>query len=90
MNGNSKRDEDDFYGFAPDCNACVNSFVYGSDLRRIRIVGDSYATYEIVRDIPDEQTKRIPGRRSGDPLLFFCAAAVRRAAVPRGSRRSAG
>ena len=52
VNGNGKRDEDDFYGFAPDYMASVNSFVYGSDLRRIRIVGDDYI---IEQDMLNEQ-----------------------------------
>ena len=42
VNGNGKRDEDDFYGFASDYVASVNAFIYGSDLRRIEIVGDDY------------------------------------------------
>ncbi len=52
VNGNGKRDEDDFYGFASDFEACVNAFIYGSCLRRIEIVGKDY---EIVPHILDEQ-----------------------------------
>ena len=52
VNGNGKRDEDDFYGFASDYEASVNAFIYGSNLRRIEIVGKDY---EIVPHILDEQ-----------------------------------
>jgi hypothetical protein len=55
VNGNGKRDEDDFYGFSPVYNASVNAFVYGSELRRIKIAGDSWATYEIVQDMYNEK-----------------------------------
>ena len=50
-NGNSKRDEDDFYGFEPYFIACVDAWVYGSNVRRIRIVGEDC---EIVQDMLEE------------------------------------
>ena len=52
LNGNSRRDEDDFYGFAANYVACVNAWVYGADMRRIRIVGDDYI---IEQDMLNEQ-----------------------------------
>ncbi len=51
LNGNSQRDAEDFYGFAPDYYACVNAWVYGADMRRIQIVGKDY---EIVQDMQNE------------------------------------
>ncbi len=51
VNGNSKRDEDDFYGFEPYFISCVDAWVYGSNVRRIRIVGHDY---EIVQDMLEE------------------------------------
>ncbi len=55
VNGNGKRDEEDFYGFSPVYNASVNAFVYGSDIRRVKIIGDSWATYEVVQDMSNEK-----------------------------------
>ncbi len=52
LNGDSRRDEDDFYGFAANYISSVNAWVYGANMRRIKIVGDEYL---IEQDMMNEQ-----------------------------------
>ena len=74
LNGNSQRDEEDFFGFAPDYIASVNAWVYGANMRRMEIIGNSdyigfhdYEGFTLV----DAHTRREIASYEIDPKTVF-------------------